>query len=571
MTQPPRRALPAQPEPPATGVPRRGSGSALTDSATGGATPRRLAPGDGRPESGPVAPGGHRPLRALAGPSESAASGRRVLPADDELPPWTASLDAGAPLRLHTPVPPPLVRPARLIPLDPQSAPSAEDARNVPVASATPAAGVAARRADAAPGDATAGTVRPPALPAHALGGATAAPLPTTAASLPAGLVVRPFPEADARVGPRHSAPRRRRPRWHVPTAAATLIAIAGVAALVLNSLPGTTAARGSLVATPSQVQPTTVSTTSSASPTTVTTQFAAGAFAAPQTGGVRLTPQVKGPLTGKVIVLDPGHNGGYKRSINEKNYYTFGAGYRPCAAYGTTTFTHVPEHTIAWQISNRVVPLLLAQGATVVLTRTDDTGYGPCNNERPEIANREGADFFLSIHVDGNDNADLRGFHITWSPRMAGGAAVSESSEKAATILRQVVLDMTEHPQSNYMQSNGISILARTDLSVLDGIRGAPALLIETGNSRNPEDVALLTSPAGQESMAKALAAAAIQIVTTLPSNPTAGPASASPSAPPGASIPPTTAQTPLWETPTITDPSEDGDGATPGMTPSP
>lgn len=317
-------------------------------------------------------------------------------------------------------------------------------------------------------------------------------------------------------------------------------------AASALNTPGGAPA----LVAVPATAAPPTgvpsgTPAAASATPNSVATTYAAGAFAVPQTGGVRLVPTASGPLSGKVIVLDPGHNGQFKYSINERSSYTFGAGYRPCVQGGTTTAKGVTEHEIVWQIANRVAPLLLAQGATVVLTRADDSGIGPCNSERPEIANREGASLFLSIHVDGNTTTTLRGFHVTWSPLMAGGTPVSQASEKAAQIVSDAMLAGTKLPGSNYMQTAGVPIITRTDLSVLDGVRGAPAVLIETGNGRNPDDEAILTTDAGQQSVAAALASAAEKIVTTLPANTAAGPASASPSAPPGASTP-TAAHTP-------------------------
>lgn len=183
-----------------------------------------------------------------------------------------------------------------------------------------------------------------------------------------------------------------------------------------------------------------------------------------------------------------------------------------------------------------------------MVLTRADDDGYGPCNNERPEIANREGASLFLSLHVDGNEDKTLRGFFVAHSTRMAGGEPVQAASARAAQIVARHIMSGTTLPGSNYVGTPGNPIYVRSDLAVLDGVRGAPAVLVESGNSRNPEDVAFLTGPDTQQQYAVALAAAAAEIVTTLPADPSAGPASASPSAPPEASRPPVTSTpTPL------------------------
>lgn len=348
--------------------------------------------------------------------------------------------------------------------------------------------------------------------------------------------------------------PARRWHRHHRPVAAVVVAGVATLAGLALPNLaPG-----GPVAAVPFPIgTPPGAATPSPAPPDTVTTYYAAGAFATPQTGGMRLVPSVTGPLTGKVIVVDPGHNGRYSRSINERNYFTYGAGWRPCVQAGTTTYTDVTEHQIVWEIANRLVPLLTARGATVIVTRADDDGYGPCNNERPEIANREGANLFLSLHVDGNENRELRGFYVAHSTRMAGGERVQSASAQAAQIVARHVMGLTTLPGSNYVGEAGNPTYVRTDLAVLDGIRVAPAVLVESGNSRNPDDVAFLTGADTQQLYAAALAAAAEEIVLTLHADPSAGAASASPSAPPGASRPPATSTPSAQPGATAADPS--------------
>lgn len=356
----------------------------------------------------------------------------------------------------------------------------------------------------------------------------------------PAARPARAIPDTPRRVAaPPARPPLLLRHRHHRPAAAVAVAAVATLAGLALPNL-----APGGQVAVPAPAGPLPgpVSPAASETPSTVTTYYAAGAFATPQTGGMRMVPSTPGPLSGKVIVIDPGHNGRYSRTINERSYYTYGAGWRPCVQAGTTTYTNVTEHTIVWQIANRIVPLLLARGATVVLTRPDDDGYGPCNNERPEIANREGASLFLSLHVDGNEDKTLRGFYVAHSTKMAGGEGVAAASAQAAQIVARTVQGATSLPGSNYVGQPGNPTYVRTDLAVLDGIRGAPAVLVESGNSRSPADVAYLTGADTQQEYAAALAAAAEEIVLTLPADHAAGPASASPSAPAGASRPPTT-----------------------------
>ena len=523
MTQPPRRAAPALP----VDVVSRPS--------------RALADGYETDADAPAPRRASRALRALppdhdrpAGPAHLAASPAAESPATEGLPARAVVTSAArVPSRGATRAASPAVMdPATVAPVLPAFAPDrlAAAARKTPAPEQTH---VWTPRG-AAP---TPPTPRP----------ATQAE-PARSAASPTRQTASDAPRQGGGAAPRRGIAPPPRGRRVLPFAAGALAVATAILALVIAGLQGAPGSARALAPTPSSTQIAAIES-AAAIPADVTTQYAAGAFAAPETGGVRLTSRTTGPLSGKVIVLDPGHNGGFKSSINNRNYYTFGAGWRPCAALGTTTYTNVTEHTIVWQLANKMAGLLLAQGATVVLTRADDTGYGPCNNERPEIANREGASLFLSLHVDGNDTTTLRGFHLTYSSRMAGGDALTQESAKAAGIVLRHMLQGTALPASNYNQTDGVSIITRTDLAVLDGIRGAPAVLLETGNSRNPDDVALLTSEAGQLSVAQALVAAAIEIVQTLPANTTVGPASPSPAAPAGASVPPTNAS-PLWET---------------------
>lgn len=87
------------------------------------------------------------------------------------------------------------------------------------------------------------------------------------------------------------------------------------------------------------------------------------------------------GSLAGKVIVVDPGHgghDGGARSPAKEIN-----------------------EATLNLKVSKELAKQLSAQGATVILTRKTDVFIEL--KERPEIANRNGADLFVSIHTNSN------------------------------------------------------------------------------------------------------------------------------------------------------------------------
>nr|NLI50338.1 N-acetylmuramoyl-L-alanine amidase [Propionibacterium sp.] len=270
---------------------------------------------------------------------------------------------------------------------------------------------------------------------------------------------------------------------------------------------------------------------TPAANPTIV----APGAYDKPSTGGVTLAPTASGKLDGKVIALDPGHNTVPIRSINQKSVKYYGAGWRPCQNEGSTGLDKkTPEATIVWQITQYAVPILREQGATVVLSRPDDNGTGPCNDERAEIANRANADLLISIHGDGNENQKNRGFHVIYSKTMAGGEAVAAASKKAATIMVGDLRANTRIPTSNYVGSALDGTYENSDtLGVLNTMRTGPAILVEIGNIIQTDDWAIMSSPEGQEEIARALAIGAADIVLSAvdaPETPS-GSASGSPS----------------------------------------
>lgn len=139
------------------------------------------------------------------------------------------------------------------------------------------------------------------------------------------------------------------------------------------------------------------------------------------------------------VIVLDRGHNGGNASARAEINRPVPAGGFtKPCNTTGTATDTGYPEHAFAFDVAQRTADLLRAAGATVVLTRTDDSGVGPCVDVRAAIANDARADLAVSIHADGAA-AGARGFHVI-APGLApdgGNAAILEASRDAASDLR--------------------------------------------------------------------------------------------------------------------------------------
>ena len=119
------------------------------------------------------------------------------------------------------------------------------------------------------------------------------------------------------------------------------------------------------------------------------------------------------GPLAGVVIALDPGHNGGNAAHAAEiAKPVWIGNGYKPCNQVGTSTLSGYPEHAFNFDVALRVKASLERFGRRVYLTRTNDTGFGPCVDVRGKFGEKVGADLTVSIHGDGA-SASNRGFFV--------------------------------------------------------------------------------------------------------------------------------------------------------------
>ncbi|MFI0366387.1 N-acetylmuramoyl-L-alanine amidase [Actinomadura sp. 1N219] len=208
--------------------------------------------------------------------------------------------------------------------------------------------------------------------------------------------------------------------------------------------------------------------------------------------------------LDGKVIVIDPGHNGGNARNPAQINKQVkIGNGTKACDTTGTSTAAGYGEHAFTWDVSNRLAKLLRARGAKVALTRKDDKGVGPCITERAAIGNRLKADAAVSIHADGT-SASGHGFHIIEPVAVGGNAAIVPRSAKLGKALRDSYRAGTGIPYSNYLGENAID--RRKDLGGLN-LSTVPKVFIECGNMRNRGDASKLSSAPFRQRIAESLA----------------------------------------------------------------
>ncbi|TYP87202.1 N-acetylmuramoyl-L-alanine amidase [Blastococcus xanthinilyticus] len=211
-------------------------------------------------------------------------------------------------------------------------------------------------------------------------------------------------------------------------------------------------------------------------------------------------------PLAGRTVALDPGHNRDNGRYPDEIGRPVDAGGFaKQCNTTGTATDAGVPEATLNWELALDVRERLEALGATVVLTRDQDAGWGPCIDERARIANRAGAHLLLSLHADGAA-ADAHGFHVIHPASRPGWTDdIAADSARAATTVRDALVAAGLTP-ATYLGQAGLD--ERDDLGTLNQA-DVPAVLLEAGNLRNADDAALLTGEERRGELADALAGA--------------------------------------------------------------
>jgi N-acetylmuramoyl-L-alanine amidase len=233
--------------------------------------------------------------------------------------------------------------------------------------------------------------------------------------------------------------------------------------------------------------------------PTTVAPTVPSTAAPAPAPAPVAV------PGGSRVVVIDPGHNGGTAGHSAELNRLVdIGVGVKPCNNTGTQTNDGYPEHAFNWDVAMRVAAHLRTAGVTVILTHPDDNGWGPCSVDRAAIANRAHALAAVSIHADGGP-PDGRGFHVIEPALLAGLTDdIYSASARLGTAMHDAVAKGTPMPPSTYAGQNGYQV--RSDLGGLDRA-DVPAVFIECGNMRNATDASLLKSAAFRQQLADAIA----------------------------------------------------------------
>ncbi|MFE6842323.1 N-acetylmuramoyl-L-alanine amidase [Streptomyces sp. NPDC057686] len=216
-----------------------------------------------------------------------------------------------------------------------------------------------------------------------------------------------------------------------------------------------------------------------------------------------------KGPLAGKTVVIDPGHNtGNFKHTSEIDKKVDIGTNRKECDTTGTTTNSGYMEAEFTLDVSRRLRTVLEAKGLKVVLTHQADRPFGPCIDERARIGNEAAADAVVSVHADGVSEGN-RGYHIILPAKVKGGAAdtakiVGPSRDLGERIASNFARTTGSAP-ANYLGS-GTGLVVRDDLGGLN-LSTRPKVFIECGNMRDTKDAALLTSPEWRQKAAQGIA----------------------------------------------------------------
>jgi N-acetylmuramoyl-L-alanine amidase len=236
----------------------------------------------------------------------------------------------------------------------------------------------------------------------------------------------------------------------------------------------------------------------------------AAGAVAVPSAPGHAAAIRSR-PLAGRVVGIDPGHNG---RNWSDPSFINRqiwnGREYESCDTTGTATDGGYPETRFTWNVARYLAADLRAEGARVVLTRHSNSGVGPCVNTRSQIINRAHANVAIDIHGDGGP-AGGRGFAILLPVADGPNHRVIGASRRFARDLRAHYRSATRMPLSNYDGVDGFQ--PRSDLAGLNLTR-VPKVLIECGNMRNATDARMMVTARFQRRAASGMAGAITQFL---------------------------------------------------------
>ncbi|MFC0314128.1 N-acetylmuramoyl-L-alanine amidase [Gordonia phosphorivorans] len=248
-----------------------------------------------------------------------------------------------------------------------------------------------------------------------------------------------------------------------------------------------------------------------------------AGALVAVPAAAEPAAPKA-GSLSGRTVFLDPGHQGSAAGHSLNKQVSDGRGGTKDCQTTGSTALGGKAEHTINWDVAQLVKAGLEAEGARVVLSRADDTGWGGCVDERAAAANASKADIAVSLHADSTsrgEDAGKSGFHLITPVLPVPDATVTSvqaGKGREATEAMRDAFKRSGYSPANYGGAKN-GIVSRTDIAGVNLTR-VPMVFVEMGNLSNPKEAKELSSAKGSAAYALAVTNGIKNYLATAPAS---------------------------------------------------
>ncbi|UJL46595.1 N-acetylmuramoyl-L-alanine amidase CwlD [Virgibacillus sp. NKC19-16] len=195
-------------------------------------------------------------------------------------------------------------------------------------------------------------------------------------------------------------------------------------------------------------------------------------------------------PLSGKTIVIDPGHGGVDGGAVGEDETL---------------------EKDIALSMAKKLQRYLQQTGAIVYLTREEDVDLaaedtqGLSRRKSEDIRNRlqfihdHEADFFVTLHLNALPSSKWRGAQTFYYPEL-------DESRHLAKMIQSEIIRNLENTDRSPLANNGMYLLKHAEV---------PGALVEVGFLSNAEERELLKQDDYQDQMAASIYEGILRYVT--------------------------------------------------------
>jgi N-acetylmuramoyl-L-alanine amidase len=223
-----------------------------------------------------------------------------------------------------------------------------------------------------------------------------------------------------------------------------------------------------------------------------------------PTSGRVTTTVSA-GSAVGRLVVIDPGHQG--QGNSDPEPVGPGSSTTKPKVSDGTAgAVTGTPESELVLAVSFMLRDALEARGVRVIMTRTSQD-VDLSNIERTEIANEAHADLYIRVHADGAESGSVHGIHVLYPALIEGWTDdIALPSKRAAQLAQQALVDATG------ATDRGID--PRDDMTGFNW-SDVPVIIPEIGFMSNAEEDRLLATASYRQKIADALAKAAIEFLS--------------------------------------------------------